>query len=81
MNERLEQARQLGRRIDIDWHREDIEAQLARLPVRQRSAARSVSMRATRSRSSARTASAGPSSGGSVSGISSSPGIGPSDIR
>jgi transmembrane sensor len=40
MNERLEHARQLGRRIDVDWQREDIEAQLARLHVRQRTRAR-----------------------------------------
>jgi transmembrane sensor len=40
MNERLDHARELGRRIDADWQREDIEAQLARLHARQRTRAR-----------------------------------------
>jgi transmembrane sensor len=40
MNARLEHARQLGRRIDADWQREDIEAQIARLHARQRTRTR-----------------------------------------
>jgi transmembrane sensor len=40
MNERLEHARGLGRRVDADWQREDIEAQLARLHARQRTRSR-----------------------------------------
>jgi transmembrane sensor len=40
MNERLEHARGLGRRIDADWQREDIEAQLTRLHARQRTRSR-----------------------------------------
>jgi len=35
MNERLEQARQLARRIDAGWQPADVEAQLARLHARQ----------------------------------------------
>lgn len=35
MNDRLEQARQLGRRIDPGWQPADIEAQLARLHARR----------------------------------------------
>jgi transmembrane sensor len=35
MNERLEQARQLGRRIDAGWQPADVEAQLARLHARR----------------------------------------------
>ena len=40
MNERLDHARQLGRRIDAAWLREDVEAQLAHLHARQRTRAR-----------------------------------------
>ena len=40
MTERLERARRLGERIDAGWQREDVEAQLARLHVRQRVRAR-----------------------------------------
>jgi transmembrane sensor len=36
MNERLDQARRLGRRIEAAWRREDVEAQLAHLHVRLR---------------------------------------------
>lgn len=35
MNDRLEQARQLGRRVDAGWQPADIEAQLARLHARR----------------------------------------------
>jgi len=40
MNERLEDARRLGRQIDAGWQREDVEAQLARLHARQQTQAR-----------------------------------------
>jgi transmembrane sensor len=40
MNERFEHAQRLGRRIDAEWQREDVEAQLARLHARQRTRAR-----------------------------------------
>src|SRR4051794_40335712 len=40
MNERLTHARRLGRRIDADWQRDDVEAQLTRLHARQRMRAR-----------------------------------------
>jgi transmembrane sensor len=42
MSERLDDARQLGRRIDAGWQREDIEAQLTRLHARQHRRARRV---------------------------------------
>jgi len=35
MNERLEQARRLGQRVEAGWQPADVEAQLARLHVRQ----------------------------------------------
>ncbi|HEX3759392.1 MAG TPA: hypothetical protein VHW23_11830 [Kofleriaceae bacterium] len=35
MNDRLDQARQLGRRIDAGWQTADVEAQLARLHARR----------------------------------------------
>lgn len=40
MNDRLEQARRLGRRIGAGWQREDIEAQLARVHATRRRARR-----------------------------------------
>jgi transmembrane sensor len=40
MNERLEQARRLGQRIDAGWQPADVEAQLARLHARQARRAR-----------------------------------------
>jgi transmembrane sensor len=40
MSERLGHARELGRRVDAGWRREDVEAQLARLHTRQRVRAR-----------------------------------------
>jgi transmembrane sensor len=40
VNERLEHARRLGQRIDAGWQHEDVEAQLARLHVRQHRRAR-----------------------------------------
>lgn len=39
MNERLDRARRLGRRIEAEWRREDVEAQLTRLHARLRSRA------------------------------------------